>query len=46
MLALPSLFSVHELRINPDFDPLREHPRYRELLVRYAVGGGIGLSHR
>lgn len=46
MLARPSLFSVHELRINPDFDPLREHPRYRELLVRYAVGGGIGLSHR
>ncbi len=35
LLAGPSLFSVHELRISPEFDPLRSDPRYRELLVTY-----------
>ena len=37
MLAGPSLFSVHELRINPDFDRLRAQPRYRALLEKYSV---------
>jgi hypothetical protein len=32
LLAGPSLFSVHELRISPDFDSLRDHPRYQALL--------------
>jgi hypothetical protein len=35
LLAGPSLFSVHELRISPDFDALRREPRYRALLDRY-----------
>jgi hypothetical protein len=26
------LFSVHELRISPDFDSLRDNPRYQALL--------------
>jgi TolB-like protein/DNA-binding SARP family transcriptional activator/Flp pilus assembly protein TadD len=36
LLAGPSLFSVHELRISPDFDPLRGDARYAALLERYA----------
>jgi hypothetical protein len=32
LLAGPSLFSVHELRISPDFDSLRGNPRYQALL--------------
>ena len=36
LLAGPSLFSVHELRLGSDFDSLRSEPRYRELLARYA----------
>jgi tetratricopeptide (TPR) repeat protein len=35
MLAEPSLFSVYELRISPEFDPIRGDPRYRELLGKY-----------
>ena len=36
LLAGPSLFSVHELRLNPDFDLIRSDPRYQVLLGRYA----------
>jgi TolB-like protein/DNA-binding SARP family transcriptional activator/Flp pilus assembly protein TadD len=36
LLAGPSLFSVHELRLNPDFDPIRSDPRYQALLRKYA----------
>ena len=36
LLAGPSLFSVHELRLNPDFDLIRGHPRYRTLLAGYS----------
>jgi hypothetical protein len=32
LLAGPSLFSVHELRISPDFDLLRKNRRYQALL--------------
>jgi TolB-like protein len=35
LLAGPSLFSVHELRISPEFDPIRSDPRYNELLRKY-----------
>ena len=36
LLAGPSLFSVHELRLNPDFDLLRSDPRCQALLRKYA----------
>jgi TolB-like protein/DNA-binding SARP family transcriptional activator/Flp pilus assembly protein TadD len=36
LLAGPSLFSVHELRISPEFDPLRGDARYRALLERFS----------
>ena len=36
LLVGPSLFSVHELRLNPDFDLIRSDPRYQVLLGRYA----------
>jgi TolB-like protein/DNA-binding SARP family transcriptional activator len=39
LLARPSLFSVHELRLNPDFDSIRKDPRYQALLVKYANPG-------
>ena len=35
LLDGPSLFSVHELRLSPDFDALRGSPRYRALVQRY-----------
>jgi len=34
-LARPSLFSVSELQLVPDFDPIREDPRYTELIRKY-----------
>ena len=37
ILSIPSLFSVALLRIDPRWDPLRDHPRYEELLEKYSV---------
>jgi serine/threonine-protein kinase len=31
LLAGPSLLSVHTLRLDPRWDPIRDHPRYRTL---------------
>jgi serine/threonine-protein kinase len=36
LLAGPSMLSVHTLRLNPRWDPIREHPRFKALLVKYA----------
>lgn len=36
LLAGPSLLSVRELRLSPDFDGLRSHPRYLPLVAKYA----------
>ena len=37
LLAGPALFSVHELRLSPDFDPIRSDSRYQALLGKYAT---------
>ena len=39
LLARPGTFSVHELRLAPDFDPIRNDPRYLALLRKYAKLG-------
>jgi TolB-like protein/DNA-binding SARP family transcriptional activator/Flp pilus assembly protein TadD len=41
LLDRPSLLSVHQLRLSPDFDPLRSHPRYQALLQKYAPAGTL-----
>ena len=35
LLAGPSLLSVHTLRLDPRWDPIREHPRFKALLAKY-----------
>jgi serine/threonine-protein kinase len=35
LLTRPSWLSVHTLRIDPTWDPIRDHPRFRALLTRY-----------
>jgi len=35
LLSGPSWLSVHTLRLDPLFDPIREHPRFRALVQRY-----------
>jgi TolB-like protein/DNA-binding SARP family transcriptional activator len=39
VLARPGWFSVHELRLAPEFDPIRDDPRYLALLRKYAELG-------
>ncbi len=36
LLYGPSRASVHTLRLDPRWDPIREHPRFKQLLVKYA----------
>jgi tetratricopeptide (TPR) repeat protein len=35
LLSIPSFISVHTLQVDPRLDPLREHPRYREIIEKY-----------
>ncbi len=35
LLSGPSLLSVHTLRLDPLWDPIREHPRFQALLAGY-----------
>ncbi len=35
LLAGPSWLSVHTLRLDPLWDPIREHPRFQALLAKY-----------
>ena len=37
LLSIPSDMTVHILKLNPVWDPLREHPRFKELLAKYSV---------
>jgi serine/threonine protein kinase len=34
ILAVPSNLSIMELKSNPDFDPLRDHPRFQALIAK------------
>jgi hypothetical protein len=34
LLARPSTLSVHMLRLDPVWDPIREHPRFRAVVAR------------
>lgn len=36
LLARPSWLSVHTLRLDPLWDPIREHPRFKALVSTYA----------
>ncbi|MCH7683985.1 MAG: protein kinase [Gemmatimonadetes bacterium] len=35
LLAGPGFLSVHTLRLDPRWDPIREHPRFQALLAKY-----------
>jgi eukaryotic-like serine/threonine-protein kinase len=35
LLARPGWLSVHELRLDPAWDPIRDHPRWKAMLLRY-----------
>jgi serine/threonine-protein kinase len=37
LLAGPSRFSVHLLRLDPRWDPIRDHPRFKALVAKYGV---------
>ncbi len=37
LLSIPSVMSVPLLRLDPRGDPLRDHPRFRALLEKYAI---------
>jgi serine/threonine-protein kinase len=41
VLARPAPLSVQTLRLDPLWDPIREHPRFKALLAKY----GSGASH-
>ena len=38
LMSIPAggIVSVHSLRLDPIWDPLREHPRYQELIEKYS----------
>jgi len=38
-LTLPSSLSVHLLRLDPRWDPLRDHPRFKQILEKYSGNG-------
>ncbi len=37
LLAGPSFLSVHTLRLDPRWDPIREQPRFKALLAKYGA---------
>jgi eukaryotic-like serine/threonine-protein kinase len=41
LLARPSDFSVHMLRLDPSWDPIRDHPRYKALVAKYGSGAAL-----
>jgi tetratricopeptide (TPR) repeat protein len=41
LLSMPSELTVHKLRGYPFYDPLRDHPRFQELIEKYEKEHGI-----
>ena len=39
LLSIPSAVSVHSIRLDPIWDPLRDNPRYRKMLDKHAGDG-------
>ena len=35
LLSIPSVFSVPILELEPEYDPLRSHPRYQKIIAKY-----------
>jgi tetratricopeptide (TPR) repeat protein len=40
LLTRPSYVTAHTLRLDPRWDPIRAHPRFKTLLVKHAVPDG------
>jgi len=40
LLSIPSMVSVNYLRLDPTWDPLRDHPRFQALLEKYGQEAG------
>jgi hypothetical protein len=34
-MSIPNPFSIHFLRLDPAWDPLRNHPRFKKLIETY-----------
>ena len=39
MLSLPSRLTINSLRLSPIYDPLRDNPRFQELIAKYEEKG-------
>jgi len=35
LLSIPSYVTKSRLKLDPDYDPLRDHPRFQELIKKY-----------
>jgi serine/threonine-protein kinase len=35
LLSIPSLVTATDLKINPEWDPIRDHPRFQALIAKY-----------
>ena len=37
LLSIESGYTAHSLNLNPEFEPLREHPRFQSLLEKHGL---------
>ncbi|MEE9190835.1 MAG: protein kinase [Candidatus Neomarinimicrobiota bacterium] len=45
MLSIPSFLTMNTLKLSPIFDPLRDNPRFQELIIKYSQKSRNRLSH-